>query len=119
MARLSKPDSRRRDDQPSNSIDCIEIYTGYGGRTGIQSIPVCSAEGRRRTGQDFAQARLWYEKAAAKEQPLAQTNLGVMYQIGQGVPQDSGKAREWYQKAADNGYAPASARLRALQPLVE
>ena len=71
------------------------------------------------SGQNFSEALRWYKLAAAKEQPLAQMNLGVMYQVGQGVRQDAIIARDWYQKSVDNGYAPATALLRALQPLTE
>ena len=50
--------------------------------------------------QDYAKAREWYEKAAAKDEASAMTNLGWLYQSGHGVAQDYTKAREWYEKAA-------------------
>ncbi len=81
------------------------------GHTDAQAAVGYQFQSGQGTGQNFSEARRWYEMAAAKEQPLAQ--------IGQGVTQDAGKARVWYQKAADNGYAPAAARLSALQPLTE
>ena len=42
------------------------------------------------------------------------TNLGLLYQNGQGVPQDYVKAREWYEKAADKGSAFAMTNLGLL-----
>jgi TPR repeat protein len=57
--------------------------------------------------QDYAKAREWYEKAAAKGHDGAMVDLGLLYENGQGVPQDYAKAREWYEKAAakDNAVA--------------
>jgi TPR repeat protein len=50
--------------------------------------------------QDYAKAREWYEKAAAKNDANAMVYLGLLYQNGKGGPQDYAKAREWYEKAA-------------------
>ena len=55
--------------------------------------------------QDYAQAREWYEKAAAKDQEHAMINLGQLYENGHGVVQDYTKAREWYEKAAADAVA--------------
>jgi hypothetical protein len=44
----------------------------------------------------------------------AQHNLGVMYNIGRGVPQDYAQAAKWYRLAADQGYAPAQYFLAAM-----
>ena len=41
----------------------------------------------------------------------AQSNLGVMYANGQGVPQDAAEAVRWYRLAADQGYALAQFNL--------
>ena len=53
--------------------------------------------------QDYAKAREWYEKAAAKGDATAMINIGLLYDNGQGVAQDYVKAREWYEKAAAKG----------------
>ena len=46
--------------------------------------------------------------AAAKQGKLyAQFNLGIMYQIGRGIPQNDAEAFKWYRKAAEQGYATA------------
>ena len=76
------------------------------------------AEGRG-VAQDYAQARVWWEKAATQGHVDAQYNLGNFYNDGRGVPQDFAKAREWYEKAAaqeDNEFAQQAAR-QALQDL--
>ena len=41
----------------------------------------------------------------------AQSNLGVMYANGQGVPQDYAEAVKWYRKAAEQGDAAAQYNL--------
>src|SRR5207248_2229883 len=41
-------------------------------------------------------------------------NLGVMYDLGQGVTKDYAEAQKWYRKAADEGYAGAMANLGIL-----
>ncbi len=61
--------------------------------------------------QDYGQARLWYEKAAAQGYANAQSNLAVLYDDGDGVPQDFVQAHKWYNLAAANGEKKA-ARLR-------
>jgi tetratricopeptide (TPR) repeat protein len=61
--------------------------------------------------KDYARAREWYEKAAAKGDATAMTNLGQLYHYGRGVAQDYAKAREWYEKAAAKGDATAMTNL--------
>ena len=53
--------------------------------------------------QDFAQALIWFRKAADQGDDLAQFFLGVMYRDGNGVPKDDAKALAWYRKSADQG----------------
>ena len=54
------------------------------------------------------------EKTAAKGEPTAMYDLGVLYQYGWGVAQDYAKAREWYEKAAAKDNAEAKVRLEKL-----
>jgi hypothetical protein len=51
--------------------------------------------------KDAAEAVKWYRKAAAQGHDGAQHNLGLMYELGKGVPKDGKKAVEWYLKAAE------------------
>ena len=64
--------------------------------------------------QDYAQARRWFEKAAASGSADAMNNLGYIYERGQGVAQDDNQARRWYEKAAAGGNASAKASLEKL-----
>jgi predicted aspartyl protease len=48
---------------------------------------------------------------AGKGDAIAQFNLGVIYQGGDGVPKDVEVAAQWYRKAAEQGYADAQYNL--------
>jgi uncharacterized protein len=53
---------------------------------------------------------LTFEETLAEAQndnPVAQFNLGLAYQTGDGVEMDPIQAGEWYRKAAELGYVPA------------
>ncbi len=49
---------------------------------------------------DYATALREFRALAVQGDAAAQTYLGVMYQIGQGVPQNHAEAVRWYRKAA-------------------
>ncbi len=49
----------------------------------------------------------------------AQSNLGVMYDNGEGVPQDHAEAVRWYRLAADQGLALAQFSLGVTSGLEE
>ena len=59
------------------------------------------------TEQDIEQIR----KAAEQGDAKAQTNLGVMYAEGKGIPKDAQKAMKWFRKAAEQGLALAQYNL--------
>jgi hypothetical protein len=61
--------------------------------------------------QDYAEAILWYRKAAEQGDVLAQLNLGVMYDEGKGVVEDYVEAIRWFRKAAEQGDARAQYNL--------
>jgi TPR repeat protein len=56
----------------------------------------------------------WFRLAAVHESVKAQTNLGIMYANGKGVPQDFTEARNWFQRAADRGEPKALSNLGVL-----
>ena len=64
--------------------------------------------------QDYAQAAVWWERAATQDHVDAQFNLGALYGEGQGVAQDYSQARAWYEKAAAQGHARAQYNLGVL-----
>jgi hypothetical protein len=50
--------------------------------------------------RDYAQARSWFEKAAAQGDVIAQINLGMLYEKGWGVERDYARAKALYEQAA-------------------
>ena len=52
-----------------------------------------------------------WRAAAGQGEAWAQSNLGQMYDRGDGVPQDSAVAMKWWTKAAEQGYAKAQYNL--------
>ena len=50
-------------------------------------------------------------KAAEQGDSEAQTDLGMMYHTGDGVPKDYAEAVKWYRKAAEQGHAIAQYNL--------
>ncbi len=57
------------------------------------------------------EAARWYRMAAEQGEADAQNNLGLMYELGEGVPQDNGEAARWYRKAAEQGDVNAQFNL--------
>ena len=60
-------------------------------------------------GSDDSVATL--RRAAEAGDPAAQTQLGLAYRNGKGVPQDLTEAVKWYGRAAEKNYAEAQAYL--------
>jgi TPR repeat protein len=66
------------------------------------------------TSRDYAQAALWYRKAAEQGLAHAQWNLGLLYSSGLGVTQDPDQAAIWLRRAAEQGLASAQYDLGIL-----
>ena len=64
--------------------------------------------------QNYAEAFLWFNKAANRDDADAAFNVGSLYYVGRGVAQDEAKALEYYRKAARLGMEEAKAVLRSL-----
>jgi TPR repeat protein len=56
---------------------------------------------------DMAEAKKWYQMAAAQGEADAAYALGGMYDSGAGVAQDYAQAANWYRQAAAGGHAGA------------
>jgi uncharacterized protein len=59
----------------------------------------------------YAEARGWFEKAAALGERVAMSSLGSLYAQGHGVTQSYATARSWYEKAAALGNPSAMTGL--------
>ena len=75
------------------------------------AVPACSnryedASAAYERG-DYATAFRLMKPLAEQGYAKAQYNLGVMYRIGDGVPQDNTETMKWYRKAAEQGIADA------------
>ena len=64
--------------------------------------------------RNWALALHWYQLAAEQGVAGAQTNLGVLHQLGRGALQSYSVAAEWYKKASDQGEAVAQSNLAQL-----
>ena len=63
--------------------------------------------------KDDTEAIKWYRKAADQGDVVAESNLGFMFENGNGVAKDDVEALKWYQKAAAQGEAVAQYNLGA------
>jgi len=60
---------------------------------------------------DYAQAVVWYQKAANKGESQAQYELGLVYMSGEGVSKNYNEGVSWLKKAAEQGHAQAQYNL--------
>ena len=61
--------------------------------------------------ENYKEAIKWYMKSAEKGNDAAQSDLGVMYFSGQGVPQNYSESAKWFRKAAEQGNAESQSNL--------
>lgn len=61
--------------------------------------------------ESFRQAYLLFKDAAAKNNPDAEYNLGVLYLNGQGVQANEAEAAKWFRKASVHGHMVAQFNL--------
>lgn len=61
-----------------------------------------------------AEAIKWYTTAADQNDCYAMSNLGGLYNLGQGVPVDKAKAFKWYKKSVDSGCTTDLQNLAAM-----
>ncbi|KPK38069.1 MAG: hypothetical protein AMJ69_09465 [Gammaproteobacteria bacterium SG8_47] len=70
---------------------------------------------------DYVGAAAIWGRWAAREDAVAQYNLGLLYESGLGVPQDTERAKQWFARAAKNGLVegynhPLPGERPAIQP---
>ena len=64
---------------------------------------------------DFATALREWRPLAEQGNAFAQSNLGVMYKYGQGVPQNYKTAIKWFRLAAKQGHPRAQEQVEFLR----
>lgn len=72
---------------------------------------------RRSGGLASSEAVRWLQRAAGQGHIEAQSDLGLLYYRGAGVPQDSAEAARWLRRAAEQGHAASQADLGRLHYL--
>ncbi|MEI7933098.1 MAG: SEL1-like repeat protein, partial [Alphaproteobacteria bacterium] len=70
--------------------------------------------GRAGVAKDLAEARRWYERAAASGDRQAMHETGLMQHFGEGGPVNLVSAAEWFHRAADLGSTDSQFNLAAL-----
>jgi uncharacterized protein len=63
---------------------------------------------------DYETALKLWQPLAAQGNAFAQSNLGFMYDTGQGVPRDLSEAAKWYRLAAEQGNPRAQSNLGSM-----
>ena len=66
------------------------------------------------TDQHFSRRTANAAHTGSPRQRVGQNNLGLLYDLGDGVPQDYAVARQWYEKAAAQNHASAQFNLGLL-----
>jgi uncharacterized protein len=82
--------------------------------TGPPAWADCRAGFEAFKSADYQQALSYLLPCARAGNPAAQYIMGVVYDVGEGVPQNHSEAARWYRLAADQGVALAQANLGAM-----
>ena len=64
--------------------------------------------------EDAKKAIYWYKKAAQKNDPQAQFNIGEIYLNGEGIQSNHIVAKEWFEKSSAQGHAESQYQLACL-----
>ena len=67
------------------------------------------------TPKSVETAAIWFLKAANSGHDKSQYNVGVMYEMGQGLEKRLDLARHYFQLSADQGYSQAAEALKNLE----
>lgn len=91
------------------------LELAYAGDASAQNeLAIDYDEGRGGLVEDDEQAVYWFRRGAEGGDAYAMSNLGLMYQYGNGVAQDFQQAAYWYEQAANAGNTDAMAHLGTL-----
>lgn len=89
-------DGKGGDVDLGRAVSCFERAAAGGVAKAAESLGLLYQAKLR----DHARAAVWYRKAADEGSSLAMSNLGGLYEFGQGVPKDVDKAIALYRQAA-------------------
>ncbi len=89
-------------------VVAVLMMLGVAAPVAAESLEGAVAAYRR---ADYATALRLYRPMAEEGLAIAQFNVGLMYDLGQGVPQNHPEAVKWYRLAADQGRTDAQYQL--------
>jgi TPR repeat protein len=71
--------------------------------TGSTAPPAAVRRASLEQGEDPTSSVVRWKKESAHGDSAAMYNLGLSYEMGQGVPKDKGEAFKWFLRSAING----------------
>lgn len=88
----------------TQGVDAALLKMANSGNAAAQvAVGECYAEGKG-VARDYAQAAVWYRKAADKGDISGEVHLAGLYRDGgKNFQRDMAQAGQWYRKAADQG----------------
>jgi TPR repeat protein len=87
-------------------VTVAAVIFGVGFAGSIVAGPLQEGEMASNRADSATVLRLW-RPLADQGNAEAQFNLGILYELGRGVPQDDEVAANWYRRAADQGHITA------------
>ncbi|MFM0040985.1 tetratricopeptide repeat protein [Paraburkholderia sediminicola] len=102
---------------------CAQLHTNNAGNSSMrQQVKQDDANSQVMRGllyvigpsRDFAQAFVWFRKAADQGNALGEYQVGQSYEAGRGVKKNETEAVVWYRKAAEQNLPAARSRLRTM-----
>lgn len=94
----------------SRWLASVRCHAELGDAESQLALGVAYRDGSDGPPQDYFVAAQWFRRAAEQANPMAQYNLGQLYQSGRGVPKDLVQAHLWYNLAASGFDWRASTR---------
>jgi len=92
---------------PVSGIDPDLLAKATAGDAASEFLVGTEYESGNHVPKDYAQAAVWFRKAADHGLADGQYSLGVSYSLGKGVPQSYEQAANWYQLAANQNHPEA------------
>jgi serine/threonine protein kinase len=100
---------KREQGQVQEALSLFRQAADLGDPRAMVAVGEAALEGESQ--QDKDEALRWFRKAAAAGDTVAMLALGVMYHLGDGIPEDYDLAVSWYQRAAAGGNPSAMYNL--------
>lgn len=97
--------------QAVSTYEQLLVKAQFGNAAAQSYLGFLFISGEEGVDKDPAEARTWFERAAAQGLADAQFNLALIYANGDGVPADPRQAAHWCRLAAEQGFAAAQDRL--------